>query len=400
VDLDAQMLTGSVQFPPIPMAGNANVVFPSGIAVTLSGLEIVMSNGTLWEVIDGIAIPRTPPSVTGIASSGAQTPIATPAYMMGAPDGSKMILLGGTGTAYLYDGLSDAYTSSQKLFGSSTTTPGFGGAGGGAIIGYYGPLGVAEQGSFLLANGLVMDSALTAIGGAASPGQVTITPPAGPGQPPSTSVTSTGLRNVAALSPVGTANFLRMSTPVRTSLTSATSDDIHTTLEAVDVTTGEAALAARMPDNPVLSEFGTTRTAMPPQQMAVGSDGTVYTLTLAGLSVVPLIVTGPNTQPQIAASGGVMNANGSSTFEPGSFIVVNGTNLASTATASTLPPPTVLGGSCVLVDNVAIPLLTASPTQIGAQIPAGTLAGINVVEVRSLATAQRSTPVVVTIQEP
>jgi DNA-binding beta-propeller fold protein YncE len=399
VDLDAQQVTGSVQFPPIPMAGNANVVFPTGIGVTLSGLEIVMSNGNLWEVINGIAIPRTPTTVTGVASSGAQTPIATPPSMSAAPDGSKMILLGGTGTAYIYDGLTDAYTASQKLFGSSTATPGFGGIGT-AIIGYYGPLGVAGQGSFMLANGLVLNSALTPIGGAASPGQVSITPPAGPGMPPSIGVTSTGLRNIAAVAPVGSTKFLRMSTPVRNSLTSATSDDPHTTLEAVDVTTGQTALAARMPENPVLSEFGTTRVAMPSQQMAVGSDGTVYTLTVSGLSVVPLTVAGPNSQPQIAATGGVMNADGTSTFQPGSFIVVNGTNLASTAAADTLPPPTVLGGSCVLFDEVAVPLLTASPTQLGAQIPAGIRPGINVVEVRSLATAQRSTPVVVTVQKP
>lgn len=399
VDLNAQQVTGTIQFPPIPVAGNANALAPAGIAVTLSGLEIVMNNGTLWEVINGIAVPRTPTAVTGISSTGAQTAIATtpslPA-MLGSDDGSKMILLSPSGTAYLYDGLTDAYTTSQKLFGNSTTAGGFGGAG--AIIGYYGPLGAAEQGSFFLANGLVLDSALTAIGGAAAPGQVTITPPAGPGAPPSTTVTSTGLRNIAAVAPVGSTNFLRMSTPVRTSLTAATSDDVHTTLEAVDVTSGGTALAARMPENPVLSEFGTTRTAMPPRQMVVGSDGTVYALTVSGLSVVPL--PGAVAAPQIASAGGVMNADGTSTFAPGSFIVVNGSNLASSATASTLPPPTVLGGSCVLVDNVPLPLLTASPTQIGAQIPSTVLPGINVLEVRSLATAQRGNPVVITVQNP
>ena len=398
VDLDAQQVIGSVQFPPVPRAGNANVVAPVGIAATFSGLEIVMNNGTLWEVINGIAVPRTPTSVTGVATTGAQTPIATPPYMLGADDGSKLILLGGSGTAYLYDGLTDAYTSSQKLFGNTTPTPGFGGAG--AIIGYYGPLGSALQGNFFLANGLVLNSALTAVGGAAAPGQVSINPPAGPGQPPSVGVTSTGLRNIAAVAPVGPTNFLRMSTPVRTSLTAATSDDVHTTLEAVDVTTGATALAARMPENPVLSEFNTTRTAMTPRQMVVGSDGTVYALTLSGLSVVPLTIAGSDSQPQIASSGGVMNADGTSTFQPGSFIVVNGTNLASSAAANTLPPPTVLGGSCVLVDNVPLPLLTASPTQIGAQIPSSIRPGVNVLEVRSLATAQRSTPVVVTLQKP
>jgi DNA-binding beta-propeller fold protein YncE len=401
VDLDAQQVTGSVQFPPIPRAGNANVVSPAGIAVTLNGLQIVMNNGTLWETINNVAIPRTPTAVTGMAANGAQTPIAntpSPPSMLAADDGSKMILLGASGTAYLFDGLTDAYTTSQKLFGNSTGGGGIGGLGN-AIIGFYGPLGAAAQGNFFLANGLVLNSALTAIGGAAAPGQVTISPPAGPGAPPTIGVTSTGLRNIAAVAPVGTTNFLRMSTPVRNSLTAATSDDPHTTLEAVDVTSGSTALAARMPENPVLSEFGTTRTAMTSRQMVVGSDGTVYALTVSGLSVVPLTISGPSSQPQIAA-GGVANSDGTSTFQPGSFIVVNGTNLASSAAADVLPPPTVLGGSCVLVDNVPLPLLTASPAQIGAQIPANIRPGVNVLEVRSLATAQRSNPVVVTVQKP
>ena len=90
--------------------------------------------------------------------------------------------------------------------------------------------------------------------------------------------------------------------------------------------------------------------------------------------------------------------NGSSSFAPGAFIQINGTNLAATATATTLPAPTVLGGSCVLVDDVAIPLLSTSPTQIMAQLPATIRGGSNVLEVRSLTNAQRSAPIVVAIQ--
>ena len=90
--------------------------------------------------------------------------------------------------------------------------------------------------------------------------------------------------------------------------------------------------------------------------MVVDSQGTVYAITVSGLSVVPLTPAGAATQPQISASG-VVNANdGTANFTPGSFININGANLASFATATTLPPPTVLGGSCVLFDGVAIPL--------------------------------------------
>jgi hypothetical protein len=192
-----------------------------------------------------------------------------------------------------------------------------------------------------------------------------------------------------------------MTTAVRTNLTSTTSDDNHTTLEAVDTRTGATAVAARLPENPVISEFGTARTAMPTHQMVVDSQGTVYALTVSGLSVVPLTPASAATQPQISSDGGVLNANdGTANFAPGSFINVSGANLASTAVATTLPPPTVLGGSCVLFDGMAIPLLATSSGQITAQIPTTVRPGVNVVQVRSLATAQRSQPMVVTVQQP
>jgi hypothetical protein len=215
---------------------------------------------------------------------------------------------------------------------------------------------------------------------------------------PSVGVTSSGLRNIAAGAPVDQTLFVRMSTPIRNSLTATTSDDIHTILEVVNTQTGATATAARIPENPSLSEFGTTRTAMPPRQMVVDSQGTVYALTVSGLSVIPLAPAGSATQPQIAAGGIVNSDDGSTNFQPGSFITINGANLAANATASTLPPPTVLGGSCVLVDNVAIPLLQTSPGQISAQLPANLRPGENVVQVRSLATAQRSARVLVTLQ--
>lgn len=395
VDLDQHQLTGSIQFPPIPRAGNSAVNAVRTMAMGLSGLQFVMTlpsnnTGTLWKVIGNQAVPRTGTTVTGVTAQGAQTPLAGPTQtMLASPDNKSIILLGGNGTAYLYDALSDSYSSSRQLF----TNP---------IIGYYGPLGAARNGNYLLANGLVMNHSLTAIGGARSPGQVTITPPPGPGQPPSINVTSVGLRNVAALAPVNDASFIRMTTPVRNNLTTVIADDRHTTLELVNTLTGAQSLAALMPENPTLSEFGTARTAIPPRQMVVDSTGTVYALTVSGLSVVPLTAAGPATVPKITGGlSGIVNASdGGPNFSPGSFITVNGTNLASPAVAETLPPPTVLGGSCVVFDDVAIPLLQTSGGQISGQIPANMRPGLSVLQVRSLATAQHSAPLVVTIQRP
>jgi uncharacterized protein (TIGR03437 family) len=87
-------------------------------------------------------------------------------------------------------------------------------------------------------------------------------------------------------------------------------------------------------------------------------------------------------------------------MKPGSFITLNGTNLASPGTADQLPAPVVLGGSCVTFSDTAIPLLQTAGGQISAQVPPGLQAGTYVVQVRSLATGQQSDPTVFTVQKP
>jgi len=384
VDLNAQSVTGRITLPPIPRIANAAITNVNAMAVGLTALQFLLSNGDLWEVIGGQAVPRTGTFITGVnATTGAQTAIAGPAQfqaMVGSADGSTILLMGGTGEAYLYNGLTDTYTTSNQFVT-------------GNITGYYGPLGAAANGAFLLANGLVMNQSLTAIGGATAAGLVPVTPPS-----TSNGIAQSALRNVAAVAPVDQSDFLRMTTPVRTSLTGAITDDIHTTLQLVSTATGATSTVAEMPDNPAYSLFTTTKTPMPARQMVVDANGVAYAITLAGLSVMPTATTTSATTPATASKSVVNATNGSSTFAPGAFIQINGTNLASTATASSLPAPTVLGGSCVLVDDVAIPLLSTSPTQIVAQLPATIRGGSNVLQVRSLTNAQRSTPVVVSIQ--
>ncbi len=58
----------------------------------------------------------------------------------------------------------------------------------------------------------------------------------------------------------------------------------------------------------------------------------------------------------------------------------------------------MLGGSCVTFGDVTIPLLQTSGGQIQGQIPTTLLSGEQVVEVRSLATAQDSAPVLITVK--
>ena len=391
VDLDAGALSGGINFPPIPRQGNTAVVFTRTMAAGFSGLQFMRSDGTLWKLIGNTAVPRQASQIINGNTSTTQVPIANPgaSQMIASPDFASILLLNGNGTSYLYDALSDSFTTSRQLF----NTP---------IISYYGPLGAAPKSGFLLANGYVLNSSLTPIGGAASPGQIAVTPPPAPGQPPTISVVATGQRNIAAVAAVDESHFVRMTTPVRNTLAAATRDDPRTTLETVNIHTGAVSLVGVLPENPIYEVFGTSRQAIPPRQMVVDSQGTAYALTISGLSVVPMLATSSNTRPQLAAGGrAIVNADdGTNVFTPGSFINVNGQNLAGNALAQTLPVPSVLGGSCVVFDDVALPLLQTSSGQMVAQIPATVRPGLNVVQVRSLATAQQSDPIVVTVAKP
>lgn len=387
VDLDLGQVVGRVPFPPIPRAGNTNPIHPQNIAMGLLGLQVIMSDGTQWHVINNQALPRP---VSNVISPGAnaQTAVSQPSQLLASPDNLEMILMGNTGIGYLYNSLADSFTSSRQLF----TAP---------IISFYGVLGAGPAASYLLANGLILNSSLAVIGGAQTPGTVTTTPPA-PGQFPSVTVVSAGQRNVAAVAPVDDHTFVRMTTAVRQSLTTNTSDDPRTTLQLVDLSTGSISLVGPMPENPVFEVYGSARQAVPPRQMVVDPQGTVYAITISGLSVIPTTQATSATQPQIAGDGtGIQNAtDGTSTYAPGAFININGTALAATATANQLPAPSVLGGSCVVVDNVPLPLLQTSPAQISAQLPASIRPGINVIQVRSLAMAQDSQPMIITVAKP
>ncbi len=238
-----------------------------------------------------------------------------------------------------------------------------------------------------------MNPSLTVIGGTANPGSTSFPRPIGPGFGGGATVVNVGNRNVAAVAPIGSNAFLRLTTPVRQAITTVTNNDSRTTLELVNLTTGADTLAGVVPENPVVSVFGTTRQNTGPRMMVADSAGAyAYAITLSGLSVIALAPTGANTLPTIASAKAIVNAaDGTQNFAPGSFITISGTNLASAATAQTLPPPTkrCSGGSCVTFGDIAIPLLQTSSGQIQAQIPTTLGAGPQVVEVRSLAAPRR-----------
>jgi DNA-binding beta-propeller fold protein YncE len=359
VNLDQGRVVDSVTFPPIPRDGTVALVYPRTLAMGLFGLQFVMSDGSKWKVVSGNqATVRPADSVTPVRLVGG------PAFgMLATPDNRYILTLNGSGTAYLYDAVADTYIGSRLLFT-------------GTIQGYYGVVGAGPSGSYFLADGLILNPSLTTVG-------------------------STAQRNVAAAAALDETTFLRLTTPVRANITATTRDDPRTTLERVDLVTGGTTLAGVAPENPQVNVVGTTRFNTNPRQMVVDSAGTTaYAITLSGISVISLATAGADTRPAITPGArGIVNASdGTSNFKPGSFITINGQNLAAAATADTIPPPTVLGGSCVTFGDVAVPLLITSSGQIQAQVPTTLAAGTQVVAVRSLATAQDSDPVVVTVK--
>ncbi len=372
IDLDAQKTVGAIQFPPIPRAGANSPSHVVTLAAGIGRLQFMMatSNGTgatasQWETIGGQALLRPPDSVAVNPNNTAQNTQPGPVQMLATPGRENIIMMNGTGTVYLLDTLSDQYTASRQLFNAP-------------IQSYYGVLGAAPGGAYYIANGAVLSSTIT---------QNLVDP---------------GLRNVFGVAPIDQNTFVRLTTPQRTANGAPTRDDPRTLLEMFDLQSGGATLVGAVAENPYVEVFGTNRANVPPRTMVVDSAGNVYALTLSGLTVIPLTPATQNTKPQIGAGPrAIVNSNdGTANIKPGGFVTVSGTNLAASSTADQTPVPTVMGGSCVLFDDVAAPLLQTSSGQISAQLPATVHSGLNVVQVRSLATGQISDPVTVTIQKP
>ena len=111
-------------------------------------------------------------------------------------------------------------------------------------------------------------------------------------------------------------------------------------------------------------------------------------------SILPLLAIAAfpgGTSAQTVSPGGIVNAAGfQAPVAPGSVIAIFGTNLASSSTAAaTLPLPTTLGGTSLLVNGrIPVPLFYVSPGQINAQLPYETPVGTATLTVNGSAPAQ------------
>ena len=85
----------------------------------------------------------------------------------------------------------------------------------------------------------------------------------------------------------------------------------------------------------------------------------------------------------------VNNANLQTSVAPGELISIFGKGLAADGQTSTTPWPTILGGTCVTLNNQPLPLVMTSDGQINAQIPNTLAAGRYQLAVRSIDRQER-----------
>lgn len=342
IDLNSLHVTGRIRFPPLPFNSGAAAMTPSILAAGLRGLQIVMSNGTLWRVIGDEASPRPLSPVIGTQT------VPAPRTMAGSSDGDYIMLLAGNGFAYLYDSIADEFVQSRQIFSNP-------------IQGYYGPVAAGPHGRYFLANGLMLNQALTPVTGQGS----------GVSRP---------ISAVAAASPTSLA---RMSQPIRANANAAVTE--RPGVEIIDVNTGMVQRSAAALEGPTSTLVGTARVNVNGRTLAYDPDGsTVYALTASGLSIVPLDPVSPAERPLINPNGAVSLTSYLPSFAPGSLISIFGRNLGTSDALSQDTAPRLMGGLCVTLNNAPLPLLMTSDGQINAQIPPELAAGRYTLTVRNV----------------
>jgi uncharacterized protein (TIGR03437 family) len=246
-----------------------------------------------------------------------------------------------------------------------------------------GTASAAADGSFYVVDNLVFNSVLGPQG-AIAPSAVGLVGPAANATLAfgvAASGNNTAIRIQAATPPLSPVqrlqryNLLTLQTDLQVSLP-------EQVLDISPALVGTPTGTRQWPPRTTALELGVNNQTQLLRRGMVTSGTNAYILTFSGLSIVSL--TPPGGRTPLISSGGVVNsASRTATLSPGSLITILGSNLADSATANTLPLPSTLAGICVTANEVAIPLLNTSPSEINAQLPPELAAGRVTLTVRS-----------------
>ena len=346
VDPNMMKTIGSVSLPPLSFNSTLALETPSVIAAGLSGLQIVMSDGSLWEAVGGIATLRGVSVVLGATSTGLPVKLPMPSSMAATPDGEFIIVATSTGLVYLYDAMIDDFVSGRQVFTASTQT------------GYIGPVAAGPQGSYFVVNGTVLNQELVTQG-----------------------TVSTQL--VSAAAPVGNSTYALFSPPATASAT--TEPTTAPTIQIMSTQNGGAAVQVSALEGPPVQVTSTGRASINGRTMVIDSAGAnAYAITTSGLSIIPLATVSASERPVIYQGGAVNLASYQLPVAANGLLTIFGGNLAANGTATSIPVPVLLGGTCVTLNDIALPLFYTTTGQINAQIPPNLAAGTYPLVVRSI----------------
>ncbi len=371
VNPDTMQVTGIVSYPPVAFNATTALSLPSVIAFGLSGLQIMNTDGSLWKVVGNSAVPR-PASVLLGSTLPVKllTPGATASVTMAAtPAGEYILFATSTGISYLYDATADDFVAEKTIFPTTTQS------------GYIGPVAAGPGGQYYVMGGVLLNADLTIAGTAAVAGTYS-------------AVAAAGASTYAVFTPVSATS----TTPPVVTMLNAKAGNTTNTVNALEGPITQLATTITGPGGPGGGFGATTRGFVGGRTMAMDAAGTnAYVITASGLSIIPLA--GPTqAQMPVPSKGGAVNlASYTAGVAPDGLLSIFGQNFGTLATPASTPLPLIMGGTCVTLNNVALPLLLTSPEQINAQIPPGTAAGTYPLVVRSIANLAAASPENVTV---
>jgi len=143
-------------------------------------------------------------------------------------------------------------------------------------------------------------------------------------------------------------------------------ENITTPLPFNPVQTVEAPVTAASLTTPPVGQIGETILAFLRTAATIPSGSTIY-LSVSGFTEIPATFNQPIPFPEISS---VTNSANNGQTAPGSLITIRGGGLsASSGSAPGLPLPTTLDNTCATINNVPVPLISVSSSQIHAQLP-------------------------------
>ena len=367
VDLDSMQEVDEIAMAGLPV--NNTPLFPRYIAASANAIlfsasplpttaGVLPNAGSLWQLslLAHAAYPRLD------LGTGAANAIQGHSVLTAAADGSGILIAdaptSNTASLRLYDPIADTFPIARLA----------------AITNFRGAVSAAADGSFYIVENGVLNSVLGSQGSVGAGGLPT------PGVPPGQAATAALPMGVA----VSGISIIRVqggtpATPQTLQRFNAVTlqQDLSVALaeQVMDINLAAIGQAnanppRQWPPRANALEIGVNnQTHILPRAMVADGSNNVYLLTVSGLSVVSLAPAGGRI-PSFNAGGVLNTASRSRQVSPGSLITILGTNLADPDKAGSGPLPRVLGGVCVTANEVSIPLISTSATQIDAQLPA------------------------------